>query len=194
MEEYGVSKKYRYVIVHVSAVSTILHLIWVSFVQKTADNPMPSELLFTTMLFFLTYLTVFLLWIIDIPFQEKVVAGTKGADLLNKYMYGYISYISPFKADKNTGIEITRNDISVRRLILENYHNQVMPVVAILFYFGLLTILFLPNQALELFGIIRYSIGYFLALLVLFYGTGSVTLIYFIKLFCAVIGRRQDQY
>lgn len=192
MEEYGVSKEYRYAVVHVLALSAIMHLMWVSFVEKTADNQMPRELLVTTLLFALTYFAVFLLWLIDIPFQEKVPAGTRWADLLNKHMYGHISYISPFKADKNTGIEITRNDTSVRRLILENYHNQVMPVVAILFYFGLLNILLLPNQALELFGIIRFSIGYFLALLVLFYGTGSVTLIYLIKLYCAVVGRRQS--
>lgn len=184
--------KYKYVIVHVLALSTILHLTWVSFFQKTASNPLPSELGFTTLLSFLTYLTVFLLWLIDIPFHEKVPAGTKVADFLNKYMYDHISYISPFKADKYTGIEVTRNDTSVRSLILENYHNQVMPVVAILFYFGLLNILLLPHQAIELFGIIRYNIGYFVVLLVLFYGTGSVTLIFLIKLFCALVNRRQN--
>jgi len=173
--------------IHALAVFSVVHLAWVSFYQKTPTNPFPNDVYITVVLFSITYLSVFFIWVTSIPFLSSVPSNTNVVELINGLLYRSIGYVSPFKASEYTGITKLFSETQIYQVIRNHYYNDVMVVLAILFFYGLTKILIWPESAMSSFAVLNSELGFFLTMLLIFYGTGSVSIVLLLRFLCLVI-------
>lgn len=164
----------------------ILHLFFVSFFIKSEHTRLPEEIFVTFILFSCAYLSVLLLWLITTPFFIRIEAFDNPSLIINSLLYYGISHTSPFRLnmDARPPREI---DKPIYKIITENYHNDVLYVVSILFSSFILMAIQTPHEISNFYIINKSNLFYFSSFLVAFYGAGSSIISLVLIFYCRAI-------
>jgi hypothetical protein len=173
-------------VIHILTLIAVAHLAWVSFVLKTPENPLPDGLVISALLFGLVYLSVFVLWLISVPFRKIVPANIDAATVINQLLFKSISYISPLRASKYTGKSEFRSEMPIFKILKYYYYNEVMIVIDILLLYVIFTVILRPEKAVASFVILNSPLGFFGVLLIVFYGAGSASAALILRMFCSL--------
>lgn len=180
------ARKIGAVLVGLLFICSVVHLFWVSFFIKTEQSFYPGEIFISFILFCCTYLSVFLLWLLTVPFFHKVDDSDKSCALVNYLLYCGIRYVSPFRAGQDTVVPGEVGGV-VYKMIIKFYYNDVLVVVFLLFSWFIAMAFLSPSGVSDFFIIDKSNLFYFFSFFVAFYGAGASVVVLMLRVLCKAI-------